>query len=156
MAEREKLTKAGYDAKAARLKQLRDVDRPAILASVNAAREQGDLSENADYDAARQKQREIEAEIDALQYTLDHAEVIDDVVGNEDVAQLGGGNVTVKNLETGKIYSFLIVGSSEAKPLAKISNESPVALAVAQHKAGDIVEVQVDKPYKLEILKVGD
>lgn len=156
MAEREKITQKGKDEKIARLKQLTEVEKPAILAKLNAAREQGDLSENADYDAAREKAQEIEAEIQRIQYTLDHVEVIEGNSLSDDVAHLGGGAITVQNLSNGSTYTFTIVGPSEAKPIAKISNNSPVALAVIGHKAGDEVEVEVEKPYKLKIIKIGE
>ncbi len=157
MAEKENiLTKNGKKELEDKLNDLINNEKPKALADLNLARSQGDLSENADYDAAREKCQEIETEITKIQYVLDHCTIIADTKkGN--TARLGGGLISVKNISTNKEYSFTIVGSVEADPLTgKISNTCPVAQAVLNHPAGDTVKVNVAKPYELLIEKISD
>jgi len=158
MAEnQEVLTRKGKEDLLKRLDELVNVEKPKILSDLNLARSQGDLSENADYDAALAKAQEIENEINRIRYTLDHALIIDNEQVNSQFAKLGGEKVTVRNLSTGKDYSFFIVGEIEANPSeGKISNTSPVAQAVLGHSVGEKVEVRVANPYEMEILKIGD
>lgn len=158
MADNQIITKQGKEDLQKKLDNLINVVKPKALADLNLARSQGDLSENADYDAARERTQEIESEINRIQYTLDHATVVD----NEDTTgpktcRLGGGKIYARNTTTGKEYSFTIVGSAEADPLiGKISNTCPVALAVLGHVVGDVVKVDVKNPYELSIEKIGD
>ncbi|MFA6862074.1 MAG: transcription elongation factor GreA [Bacilli bacterium] len=157
MAEQENiLTKNGKKDLEDKLNLLINTEKPKALADLNLARSQGDLSENADYDAAREKTQEIETEISRIQYILDHCTVLEDSKkGN--TARLGGGAITVKNIATGKEYTFVIVGSAEADPIKeKISNTCPVAQAVLNHTVGETVTVQVAKPYGLLIKKIVD
>lgn len=157
MANDIKLTKQGKLDLENRLQELTNVEKPRVMEDLNLARSQGDLSENADYDAARDKLQTIETEIQRIQYTLDHATIVEDVEGGDHVAKLGGDRIYATNLDTGKKYDFVIVGSAEAKPHeGKISNTCPVALAVIGKTEGDVVEVLVEKPYKLRIDKIGD
>lgn len=153
----EKITKQGKHDLEERLKQLTSVEKPKVMEDLNLARSQGDLSENADYDAAREKLQTIETEISRIQYTLDHATIIEDVKGGDRICKIGGECIHTTNLSTGKTYSFVIVGSAEAKPSeGKISNTCPVALAVLGKEAGDEVEVDVKNPYTLRIDRIGD
>lgn len=158
--EKEVLTKEGKEAIERKLDKLINIEKPKALADLNLARSQGDLSENADYDAAREKVQELETEINRLQYTLDHCVVLEDGDVAADAmhtCRLGGGKITVKNIEKGTINVFTIVGSAEADPLhGKISNTCPVAIAVLGHRAGDTVEVPVKVPYSLLIEKIED
>lgn len=151
----EKITKQGKLDLEQRLEELNE-EKKRVKVDLNLARSQGDLSENADYDAAREKLQEIETQISKIQYTLDHATIIDNVSGGDRVAKIGGETIHTTNLSTGKTYDFVIVGSAEAKPKeGKISNTCPVALAVLGKEAGDVVEIEVSKPYKLRIDKIG-
>ncbi len=156
--DKEVLTKAGKAAIEKKLAQLIDVEKPRALSDLNLARSQGDLSENADYDSARDRLQEIETEINRLQYTLDHATILDDAALSATdlkTCRLGGGKITVLNISKNTRTTFTIVGSAEANPLqGKISNTCPVALAVLGHRAGDTVEVDAVKPYSMLIENV--
>ena len=112
----EKITKQGKKDLEERLHQLVSVEKPKVMEDLNLARSQGDLSENADYDAAREKLQTIETEISRIQYTLDHATIIEEVTGGDRICKIGGERIHTTNLSTGKTYSFVIVGSAEAKP----------------------------------------
>ncbi len=156
--DKEVLTREGKANIEKKLQHLIDVEKPRALADLNLARSQGDLSENADYDAARERVQELETEINRLQFTLDHSIILDEgSVRSSDLhtCRLGGGKITVKNIEKGTSETFTIVGSAEADPLnGKISNTCPVAIAVLGHRAGDTVEVQVKTPYSLLIERI--
>ncbi|MBQ8142513.1 MAG: GreA/GreB family elongation factor [Bacilli bacterium] len=157
MAENIILTQKGKIEKEERLRHLIDVELPKADEELNFARSQGDLSENADYDAANAKRKAIAAEIENIKDILDHCTVIDDAEdeGGVKTVRLGGGEIKVVNLDTKVEYHFSLVGSVESDPLnKKISNVSPVGQAVIGHKVGDIVEVKVKKPYKLKILSI--
>ena len=107
---------------------------------IKEAREQGDLSENAEYDAAKDEQRDIEARIEELEKILKNAEVVVDV----DLIQINiGCQVKILDIEYSEELDYKIVGSTEANSLkGKISNESPVGKALIGHKVGDTVEVE--------------
>lgn len=150
-----KLTKQGKIDLETRLKELLEVEKPRVMDDLNLARSQGDLSENADYDAARDKLQTIEREISKIQYTLDHAVIVEVVEDGGHVAKLGGEPITVTNLSNGKQYTFTIVGSAEAKPTSKISNTCAVAKAVLGKTEGETVLVEVEHPYELRIDKIG-
>lgn len=156
--DKEILTKEGKANIEKKLQRLINIEKPRALSDLNLARSQGDLSENADYDAARERVQELETEINRLQFTLDHSIVLDEEsvkAGDLHTCRLGGGKITVKNLEKDTTETFTIVGSAEADPLnGKISNTCPVALAVLGHREGDTVEVQVKVPYSLVIEKI--
>ena len=103
------ITKKGLDEKKARLKELQEVIKPAALAELNLARSQGDLSENADFDAASKRTQEIENEINQIQYIIDHSTLVEETIGN--TVRLGG-KVKIQNLSNNDVYDLLIVGSS--------------------------------------------
>ena len=130
------------------------VVRPEVKAELVAARAQGDLSENADYDAARDRQAKVESRIAELQEMLKNYEIIEDSGVKSRVVRIGS-KVTILDLEENEEESYSIVGSVEADPLnGKLSNETPLAQAIIDHKEGDTVKVMVDSPYKVKILKV--
>ena len=109
---------------------------------IKEAREQGDLSENAEYDAAKNEQREIEARIEELEKILKNAEVVVEEDVDVDVINIGC-KVKVLDMEFDEELEFRIVGSTEASSLqGKISNESPVGKALLRHKVGDVVGVE--------------
>ncbi len=154
MADNDKtvLTSDGKLRLEQRLDELKNVEKPRVLNDLELARSQGDLSENADYDAAREKQRQIEEEITKIQYTLDHCVIADTEELDPHTAHLGGGEITITNLENGRVTSFHIVGSAEADPLkGYISNSSPLAIALLGHRAGETVEVNGPKVYSVRI-----
>ena len=130
------------------------VVRPEVKAELVAARAQGDLSENADYDAARDRQAKVESRIAELQEMLKNYEIIEDTGVKSRVVRIGS-KVTILDLEENEEETYSIVGSVEADPLnGKLSNETPLAQAIIDHKEGDTVKVLVDAPYKVKILKV--
>lgn len=150
------ITKKGLEEKKARLKELQEVIKPQALNELNLARSQGDLSENADYDAAIKRTQEIENEINSIQYIIDHYEVVDDSKDNKDanVVKLNS-KVKIQNLTTKETYEVTIVGSTEAKPLENIiSNKSPVAQAIIGKAVGETVDINAKNPYKAKILDI--
>ena len=124
------------------LQDLKVVKRKEIAQKIKEAREQGDLSENAEYDAAKDEQRDIEARIEELEKILKNAEVI--VEDEVDLDKINiGCRVKILDLEYSDELEYKIVGSTEANSLkGKISNESPVGKALIGAKLGDTVEVE--------------
>ena len=154
MAEAKKrlLTYAGLEALEDELENLKVVKRKEVAAKIKEAREQGDLSENAEYDAAKDEQRDIEARIEELEGILKNAEVV--VEDEVDFDKINVGcKVDVYDVEFEEEIEFQIVGSTEANSLeGKISNESPVGQALMGKKAGDMVTVETqagDIQYKI-------
>lgn len=124
------------------LQHLKVVKRKEVAGKIKEAREQGDLSENAEYDAAKDEQRDIEARIEEIEKILKNAEVI--VEEEVDLDKINVGcKVKVYDEEFEEELEFKIVGSSEANSLkGKISNESPVGIALIGHKEGETVQVE--------------
>ncbi len=143
MAEKKNiLTYAGLKQYENELQYLKVDARQKVAQKIKEAREQGDLSENAEYDAAKDEQRDIEYRIDELENLLKNAEVIveDDV--DPDKISIGC-SVKVLDMEFNEEMEFRLVGSTEANSLQnRISNESPVGRALLGKKAGDIVDVE--------------
>lgn len=151
--EKFQLTKEGVSKLEAEYRHLLDVERPNVTKELVEARALGDLSENADYDAAREAQARIEARIQEIEAILGNYEIIKEKNTSKSV-QIGS-LVTVKMIDFDETDKYEIVGTIEANPLEnKISNESPLAKAILGHKIGEIVEVEVAKPYKVEILAI--
>ena len=124
------------------LEDLKVVKRKEVAQKIKEAREQGDLSENAEYDAAKDEQRDIEARIEELEKLLKNAEVVDEDEVDLDKISIGC-KVRILDIEFDEELEYKIVGSTEANSLkGKISNESPVGSALMGHKAGDLVEVE--------------
>ncbi|NMA50332.1 MAG: transcription elongation factor GreA [Mollicutes bacterium] len=146
------LTADGYLALEEELNELKTVKRPEIIKALQEARAQGDLSENADYDAARSEQAQIEAKIKELEYRLEHSEI---ACGSKKGTIMVGSIVTVID-EYGDEDTYRIVGSVEADSFNnKISNESPLGKALIGHKENDDVTVEAPNgQYTLKIAKV--
>jgi len=124
------------------LEDLKVNRRKEVADKIKEAREQGDLSENAEYDAAKDEQREIEARIEELEKILKNAEVVVEEDVDVDVINIGC-KVKVLDMEYDEELELRIVGSTEASSLQnKISNESPLGKALLRHKVGDLVEVE--------------
>lgn len=142
MAEKKNLmTYDGLKKLEDELQELKVVRRKEVAQKIKEAREQGDLSENAEYDAAKDEQRDIEARIEEIEKILKNAEVADDDADNKGAANIGSV-VTVLDMEFDEEIEFKLVGSTEAKSLEnKISNESPLGKALIGKQTGDIVEV---------------
>jgi len=152
MNKKYKLTEEGLKKYQEELKNLKDVERVKNIQDLKDARAQGDLSENADYDAARQRQAEIEGRIKELEYILKNHEIIE---GGGVHSNLGK---TVSVLYEGETEAeeFTIVGSLESNPMeGKISNESPLGAAILAANEGDIVTVKTEAgEFKVKIVDI--
>jgi transcription elongation factor GreA len=137
------ITKRGAELLKEELRRLKHVERPAVIIAISEARAQGDLSENAEYDAAKEKQGFIEGRIQELEGKLSAAQIIDpaslDVTGRV----VFGATVDLEDLEDGTKLTYQIVGDDEADiALNKISIGSPIARALISKEEGDVVAVQ--------------
>ena len=136
------MSEEGYKKLMAELKELETVERPKISAAIAEARDKGDLSENAEYDAAKDEQRDIETQIAELEEILKNAEVIQEDNTDLDAVKMES-TVVLHDIEFDEDIEYVIVGSSEADSLNnKISNESPLGAAMLGKKVGDIVKVE--------------
>lgn len=148
------LTQKGLEELKAELDDLINVKRPANIQSIKEARALGDLSENADYDAARNEQAVLEGRIKKIEQMLENYEIIEEV--SKDKVSLGS-TVSIRYIdEEDETDEYMIVGSHEADPFAsKISNESPIAQALMNHKVGEIVIVESPNgSYQVEITEI--
>lgn len=147
------LTSEGFLELETELNNLKSVDRPRIIEAIKEARAQGDLSENADYDAAREEQAKIESRIQELEYMLEHAKIIEKVSGDKVTV---GTTVTVEYVDDDEVEEYSIVGSMEADPFEnKISNESPIGKAIMDRRVGDIISVESPNgSYEIKIVKI--
>ncbi|MCL7463814.1 transcription elongation factor GreA [Phaeovulum sp. NW3] len=145
------MTRAGYDALDEELKSLKTVERPAVIKAIAEAREHGDLSENAEYHAAREKQSFVEGRIKELESILGRAEVIDP--SRLSGAVKFGATVTLVDEDTEDERTYQIVGEAEADLERGLLNmKSPLARALIGKEAGDSVEVRTpggDKSYEI-------
>ncbi len=148
------LTREGRDKLQAELDQLIRVARVEVAGRIAQAKDLGDLSENAEYEAAKHEQAFIEGRIRQIQHQLSNAQLIDENVNGEKEIRIGS-TVTVRE-EDGEEITYTIVGSAEAKPReGKISNESPVGAALLGKHARQKVTVQTPSGlYKLTIVKI--
>lgn len=151
-----KLTEDGFEKLKVELDELKDVDRKKNLEALRDARAQGDLSENADYDAAREEQARIEARIKEIDNILKHAEIIKET--NSKVVSIGK-TVTLRfvNNNSNTLPEYIVVGHLEANPLAgKISNESPIGKALIGMKKGAKITYKAENgnEIKIEILDI--
>ena len=147
------LTQQGLDDLKKELDNLINVRRPENIIAIKEARALGDLSENAEYDAARNEQAQIEARIKQLEKMLENVSIITEV----STEKVGIGNtVSIKYVDDDEEDEYKIVGSQEADPFeSKISNESPIAKALFDHKVGDIVTVESPNgSYDIEIIEI--
>lgn len=147
------LTASGYAELEEELNDLRVNKRAENVQAIKEARSHGDLSENSEYDAARDEQAKIEARIQELEYKLEHATIID----NTDKTQVNVGcDVTVYYVDDEDEDTYKIVGSLEADPFEnKISNESPIGSALMGKKVGDLINVEgPNGSYQVKITKI--
>lgn len=152
------LTQKGLEELKAELDDLINVKRPANIQSIKEARALGDLSENADYDAARNEQAVLEGRIKKIEQMLENYEIIEET--SKDKVGLGS-TVSIRYIDEdddddGETDEYMIVGSQEADPFAsKISNESPIAQALMNHKVGEVVTVESPNgSYQVEITEI--
>ncbi len=146
------LTSAGFLELETELNELKNVRRPEIINALKEARALGDLSENADYDAARNEQAQIEAKINEIEYKLEHSTI----AASKSKSSISLGSLVTVEYDDGEKEEFTIVSSAEANLFNnKISNESPLGNALLDHKKGD--SVKVDSPngvYSIKILNI--
>ena len=149
------LTSEGYLELENELHYLKTEKRKEVTQVLKEARALGDLSENYEYDQARQDQADVEKRIMEVEYALEHATVIDKAEKDGTVGI--GCEVQIKYEDDDDVESYKIVGSQEADPFNnKISNESPIAAAIMGHKVGDEVEVtSPDGSYSVKIVAIG-
>ena len=149
------MTKAGYDKLVAEINELETIQRPEISRQIAEARDKGDLSENAEYDAAKEAQGLLEAKISQLKATLANTRIIDESrLGTEAVQILN--KVRIRNTKTKAELVYTLVSDSEANlKEKKISVNTPIAKGLMGRKAGDVVEVQTPGGLlSLEILEI--
>lgn len=136
------LTVVGAEMLKAELQQLKSVERPAVIAAIAEARSHGDLSENAEYDAAKERQGFVEGRIQDVEGKLSNAHIINPAEIDADGRIVFGATVDLEDLESGDSVTYQIVGDDEADiKLCKISVSSPIARALIGKSAGDVAEV---------------
>ena len=149
------LSEQGYEDLKNELHKLKTVDRPNVINQIAEARDKGDLSENAEYDAAKEAQGLLEARIAKLEIDLSNSRIIDESkLDSSKVSLLS--NVTIKNLSNGSEMSYIIVSESEADlSQKKISASSPIGKGLIGKKVGDIADIVVPNgTIKFEIVKI--
>ena len=149
------MTQDGYDKLVAQLRHMEQIERPAASAAIAEARDKGDLSENAEYDAAKEAQSILETKINELKAIIATAKIIDTTKIRTDVVQILS-TVEMKNVKLGAVMKYTIVSESEADLRSgKISSTTPIAQALLGHKVGDVVDAQTPRGViQLEILKI--
>ncbi len=150
------LTPEGLKKLEGELELLKTVKRREVAQRIKEALEFGDISENSEYDDAKNEQAFVEGRIITLEKMLRNAKIINNEDGQDDGVVALGKKVVLRDLQTSEEFEYQIVGSAEADPMqAKISNESPVGKAIMGKTQGDVVEVEVlDGLLKYEIVKV--
>ncbi len=142
MSERVVLTRKGADALRAELKKLKSVDRPGVIAAIAEARSHGDLSENAEYDAAKEQQGFIEGRIAELESSLSIAEIIDPVKIGQEGRVVFGAHVDLYDIDEDKTVTYQLVGNLEADlSQGRISISSPIGKSLLGKNTGDEIEV---------------
>lgn len=150
------ITKRGAELLKEELHRLKTKDRPAVINAISEARAQGDLSENAEYDAAKDRQSFIEGRIANLEGKLSAAQIIDPTLLDADGRIVFASTVVLQDLESGENVTYQIVGVDEADlKESKVSITSPIARALIGKYAGDVVEVQAPSGVReYEVLEV--
>ena len=149
------MTQKGYDELVAKLQHMESIDRPAASAAIAEARDKGDLSENAEYDAAKEHQSKLETEIAMLKKTIIEAKIIDTThLGTSTVQILS--TVELRNVKNKMTMKYTIVSATEADLRSgKISVETPIAKGLLGKKVGDIAEIKVPQgTIQLEVVSI--
>jgi transcription elongation factor GreA len=157
--EKNILTQKDYDKLLKEYRDLIDVQRPNVTEALALARSQGDLSENADYDAARARQAQIEERILEIEAIMNNHEIIKKDKKGDDTLVAIGDLVKFKVVGQKETLSVKIAGNTGADPMADIptiSNESPLGKAILGKKVGDEVRIEVDEPYSVSIVSVSE
>ena len=150
------MSQEGYDKLRAKIKQLEEVDRPEVIRQIAEAREKGDLSENAEYDAAKEAQGKLETKIAELKATLADAKILDpSMLTKTDEVQILS-KVELKNIDNGMKLTYTIVSEGEANLREnKISIKTPIAQGLLGKKVGEVAEVTVPRGVmKFEIINI--
>ena len=149
------MSEEGYNKLVAELRQLEAVERPKIVAAIAEARDKGDLSENAEYDGAKEAQGLLEMKINKLKAVIADAKIIDESKLKTDSVQILN-KVELKNVKNGAKMTYTIVSESEANlKEGKISVNTPIAQGLLGHKMGDVVEIKVPQGViSLEIVSI--
>ena len=149
------MTQEGYKKKMEEIAYLESVKRPEISRAIAEARDKGDLSENAEYDAAKEAQGMLEMKIAQLKDLVANARIIDESKLNCDTIQILN-KVKIKNVNNGAVMDYTIVADSEANlKEKKIASSTPIAQGLLGHKVGDIVDIRVPSGLmKFEIIEI--
>lgn len=157
MSEKVFVTQEGYEDLKNELHRLVHEERNVVINELQEARAQGDLSENADYDAARDHQARVEARIREVEEMISNVEIIsDDKKAKKGKIVTLGSTVVILDLDTNEEETYTIVGSVEADPFnGKLSNATPLAMALLDSKVGSTVTVTgIDEPYDVRIVSL--
>ncbi len=149
------MSQEGYDRIMAEIKQLEEVERPEVIRQIQEAREKGDLSENAEYDAAKEAQGKLESKIAQLKASLADAKIIDTSKVQTDVVQILS-KVEMKNVKTGAKMTYTLVSESEANLREnKISVQTPIAQGLLGKRVGDTASIKIPQGLiELEIVSI--
>ncbi len=149
------MSQEGYDKLRAQIKQLEEVERPEVIRQIQEAREKGDLSENAEYDAAKEAQGKLETKIAELKAALASAKIIDMSKIQTDTVQILS-KVEIKNVRTGQIMKYQIVSESEANLReGKISIGTPIAKGLLGKKVGEVAQISIPQGViELELISI--
>lgn len=149
------MSQEGYDKMVAKLRQMELVDRPAASATIAEARDKGDLSENSEYEAAKEAQAMLEMKISKLKAAIAEAKIIDASKIKSDTVQILS-TVEIRNVSSGARMRYTIVSETEANLReGKISSQTPVAQGLLGHKAGDVVKIKIPQgTVEFEIMKI--
>ncbi|MBO4487606.1 MAG: transcription elongation factor GreA [Bacteroidaceae bacterium] len=149
------MTKEGYEQMVAQLKHMEQVERPAASAAIAEARDKGDLSENAEYESAKEAQAMLEGRINKLKAALMEAKIIDTSKLSNDTVQILS-TVEMKNTKLGTKMTYTIVSESEANlKEGKISSTTPIAQGLLGKKVGDVVKIKIPRgEIELEVLSI--
>ena len=149
------ISQKGYDELVAKLQHMESVDRPAASAAIAEARDKGDLSENAEYDAAKEWQGKLETEIAMLKKTIMEAKIIDTTHMDTSTVQILS-TVELRNVKTKQQMKYTIVSATEADLRAgKLSVETPIAKGLLRKKVGEVAEVKVPAgTVQLEVVSI--
>ena len=149
------MSQEGYDKLRAQIKQLEEVERPEVIRQIQEAREKGDLSENAEYDAAKEAQGKLETKIAELKAALADAKILDTSKVQTDTVQILS-KVDLKNVKNGMKMTYTIVSESEANLReGKISVGTPIAKGLLDKKVGDVAQINIPQGViELEVLNI--
>lgn len=149
------MSQEGYNNLVAELQRLESIERPKASAAIAEARDKGDLSENAEYDAAKEAQGKLEAKIAQLKMTLADAKILDPTKVQTDVVQILS-KVEMKNVKTGMTMTYTLVSEGEANLREnKISVQTPIAQGLLGKKVGDVAEIRIPQgTIELEIVNI--